>query len=131
MLKQYHKIKDKLDISKRLPEGYFNKWLLNGVFIFLLLAWFFMFSSNGFNFDFYYVACEQDICKNPLLEFESHPLFNEYPELKTKEFLYKGESYGRPFGIILQYFDFVALAIIFLAFCVNHALFKAREEKAQ
>jgi hypothetical protein len=134
---KWKKIQDKLDMSKRFP-GYFSKWIFrSAVAICLIIAVGFV-MKYGIHGQLY-LHCDSEYipCENPLwqclygnviqqpLECDKITRFcDKYP--CEQQYLQPGESYGQDPDIMMSAFRYLVIAVMILAFAVNHVWYRLR-----
>lgn len=119
----YIKLKNRLNLGKKLPKGYINKPLLNGVFLTLFIFAFFLWWGNDFQINNYSISCDKAVCENPLyLEFD-HPLVKQHPTLGTRPTLNSGEKFGKETGWLFDNFNWISILIVAMAFWINHIIY--------
>lgn len=129
-------IADALDVKRRFPPGYFNKWVFRAVFLFMgALALFLIVSEGYFSGvrNVAYVECPKDaiggVCENPLYKEDGlYYLYEECepPEICSYEFLLPGQALGRKPGVLFRWFDELFILSLLFGFMLNHILYQYR-----
>lgn len=122
---------DAIDLKKKVP-GYFSVSVFRVAFaILLLLGVYSMYQEGLFdgNRIVTYVECPKDAvggrCSNPLYGL-SGPLCSP-PDVCEIEFLWPGMSMGHKPSVLYDWFGVVMIAVLGLAFLVNHVLYEWRK----
>lgn len=127
-MKWYKNLKEKLNVSRHFPQGYFNKMFLNGMFIALAVLLVVVVASNNFSFHVYSVECKAgQYCENPYYGVLEGRVCEQYPRLCDDELVFPGERIGQPSHWLVEYFELFSLIWIAFAFLVNHLLWRNKQ----
>lgn len=146
LLEKLQRINDKMDLSKKLPKGYFNKYIFYTAFIFLfIIAGLDVYYNNG-KINSFSADCPADAkgeCKNMFYScyYSNNPIdcksdLDPYSDfcLETKicdkKYLPVGFHYGRTDFIAKNGIDIIIITLL-LAFCINHARYKYTLDEAK
>jgi hypothetical protein len=107
---------------------YFNRFVfLMSVVVLLLIALITLGLSGFDKTEKIYIACGNDQvqCDNPLYKNWAYcgKSIDANSQICSQEFLPGGFEYGQKPPLVVQYFASIAIALLFLAFLVNHFAF--------
>jgi hypothetical protein len=135
-----------INLSKKFP-GYFNKWILKGVFVLCLILYILVLYLNNWIPYSVYVECNSTFgCDNPFVvcEYPAYPgiyqkeplkqscsnssLCSLYPQYCSRSRMEPGEVIGKR-SFFIDHFDMICLSLVALAFMINHLLWRVKNGK--
>lgn len=142
LIKKIDEFSDKVNLSKKYP-GYFNKNIFRAVIIICLALFIITLFQNKFSNFYAYAECkDKEPCKNPyyvcqeqtetdcVIEILSpnkiKPMLEKYGNIKELE---PGQIIGNKPNFLAMNFNLICLTITFLAFSLNHYLYKTKQVK--
>lgn len=144
------RLQERLDVKKKLPEGYVNKWVFRGAVIATLLFFGLIIHLEGLDnlTGSVSLSCPEEslgycvntfaVCNNdPMrasLEYgiicpTTHDNCLEYRDLCESEILLPGETVGHVPHPIAQKGSFIMIMLLLAAFPINHLLWRIKQTK--
>jgi len=127
-MKKIKQFFDEINLSKRYP-GYFNKWLIRGALIILILFQAYLYYDNGGMTSAYFECAEDSFtqCKN-IFYGSTHKDCDRFPNLCSQEFLIPGEMVGRKPSSLFESFEMIVFLVLGGTFLLNHILWRLKSD---